>query len=132
MPLEIVPAYAALLALFYMFLSIRVIGSRRSEKVSLGDGGNQVVRRRMRVHANFAEYAPLCLLLIAFIELQGGTGLRVHILCLLLLAGRLAHAYGVGGEPQKMPLRVAGMVLTFAVLVGGALENLLIFATRSG
>ena len=126
MPLTIVPVYAALLALFFVFLSFRVIRSRGSEKVSLGDGGSSLVQRRMRVHGNFAEYVPFALLLIAFFELQGGTDLRVHILCLLLLAGRLVHAYGVGSEPQKMPLRVAGMVLTFSALIGGAVENLLV------
>ena len=125
MSLTIVPVYAAVLALFFMYLSVSVIRSRGSEKVSLGDGGSPLVQRRMRVHGNFAEYVPFVLLLIAFFELQGGPDLRVHILCLLLLAGRLVHAYGVSSEPQKMPLRVAGMVMTFSALIGGAVENLL-------
>ena len=125
MPLTIVPVYAAVLALFFVYLSFRVIRSRGSEKVSLGDGGSALVQRRMRVHGNFAEYVPFALLLIAFFELQGGADLRVHVLCLVLLAGRLIHAYGVGSEPQKMPLRVAGMIMTFGALIGGAVENLL-------
>ena len=130
MPLEIVPGYAAVLALFFVFLSFRVIRSRGRERVSLGDGGSALLQRRMRVHGNFAEYVPLALLLIAFFELQGGADLRVHILCLLLLLGRLVHAYGTGSAPQKMPLRVAGMVMTFAALVGSAVENLLILFAR--
>ncbi|MGI9404501.1 MAG: MAPEG family protein [Hyphomicrobium sp.] len=47
--------YAALLALFFVFLSIRVIGWRRVKKVELGHGDDNQLLRRMRVHANFAE-----------------------------------------------------------------------------
>lgn len=125
MSLTIAPLYAAVLALFFVFLSFTVIRGRASEKVSLGDGGSPLVERRMRAHANFAEYVPFTLLLIAFFELRGdGIELRVHVLCLLLVAGRLAHAYGVGSAAQRMPFRMAGMIMTFAALIGSALANL--------
>lgn len=124
MTLSIVPVYAGVLALFYVFLSFRVIGSRRSERVSLGDGGNASVQSRVRVHANFAEYVPFVLLLVAFLELQGIGPVQLHILCLLLVAGRLSHAYGVSQSPQIMPLRVVGMVMTFAALIGSAVRLL--------
>ena len=68
---QIVPIYAGFLGLVFIFLSVRVIRARRQERVALGDGGNPQVRRAMRVHANFAEYVPLALILIAFAELQG-------------------------------------------------------------
>ena len=124
MTLEIVPAYAAVLALLFLGLSVRVIRARRRQKVALGDGDNPVVRRAMRVQANFAEYAPFCLLLIAFAELGGAPGLVVHGLCLALLAGRLVHAYGVSRTPENLRYRVTGMTLTFATLAGAALMNL--------
>ena len=34
--------------------------------------------RAMRVHANFAEYVPLALILVAFAELQGQPAAFVH------------------------------------------------------
>jgi len=46
----------------------------------------------MRVHANFAEYVPLALLLIFFVEHDGTKTLLVHSLCIALLSGRLLHA----------------------------------------
>ncbi len=52
---EIVPVYAGLLGLFFVYLSIRVIRTRRHEQVALGDGDSPRLRRAMRVHANFAE-----------------------------------------------------------------------------
>ncbi len=50
--------YAALLALLFVFLSVRVIGWRRVKRVELGHGDDSQLLRRMRVHANFAEYVP--------------------------------------------------------------------------
>ena len=130
MLLQIVPVYAALLALLFLGLSVRVIRTRRQQKVALGDGDNPVVRRAMRVQANFAEYAPFCLLLITFVELGGAPGLAVHGLCLALLAGRLVHAYGVSGTQENFRYRVTGMTLTFAALAGAAVMNLGIALSR--
>ena len=124
MTLSITPVYAALFALFFVALSLRVIRFRRSARISLGDGGDEELRRRTRVHANFAEYVPLTLLLMALAELQGQPGWSIHAIGALLAIGRLAHAYGVSQAPQIMKLRVLGMVTTIAAMVTGAVTNL--------
>ena len=129
MSLAITPVYAALLTLMFVFLSFRVIGLRRAEKIGLGDGGNRDMLRRIRAHGNFAEYCPLALLLMALAELQNQPDWRIHLIGGLLVAGRVSHAYGVSngaGTP-----RVAGMILTFAALITGALANLSIPAITS-
>ena len=54
--------YAALLTPLFVILSVRVIALRRANGAALGDGGNPVLLRRIRVQANFAEYAPLALI----------------------------------------------------------------------
>ncbi len=64
--MTILPVYAALLALLFVLLSIRTIRTRHSRKVALGHGDDPAMLRAMRVHANFAEYVPLALLLISF------------------------------------------------------------------
>ena len=46
--------YAALLTPLFILLSARVIGARRASSAALGDGGDPVLLRRMRVQANFA------------------------------------------------------------------------------
>ncbi len=121
MPISIVPFYAALLAGLYIFLSVRVIRMRVQERIAVGDGGNLRLRRAIRVHANFAEYVPLALILTAFVELQQSAPIIVHGLCLSLLLGRICHAYGVSQENEDHRFRVAGMAMTFATISGSAL-----------
>lgn len=122
--MSITPAYAGLLTLVFVALSIRVIGARRGARVSLGDGGDRALLRRQRVHANFAEYVPLALVLMLLAELQGVPPPVLHGLGLALLAGRLVHAAGVSREPEDFKLRITGMGLTFTALVSAALINL--------
>ena len=82
--------------------------------------------RRIRVHGNFAEYVPLALFLMALAELQGLPPLILHALGLSLLAGRALHAFGVPRPPEDYRFRVAGMGLTFAVLLTAAAANLVL------
>ncbi|UUV05121.1 MAPEG family protein [Ruegeria sp. YS9] len=124
--LAITPIYAALIAIHYVALSVKVILQRRSDKISVGDGGSKLMIKAIRTHSNCAEYAPIALLLIAMVELQGAGGLLVHILGLMLLAGRLLHAYGFGRTPQIVILRQAGMSLTFLAILVAAIANLIL------
>ena len=121
MMLVVVPFYAALLALLFVALSIRVIKARRRERVAIGDGDNPRLRRIIGVHNNFAQYVPLTLLLLAFVELAAAPLLLVHILCLMLLIGRCIHAYGVSQASENFRFRALGMRLTFAAIVLAAL-----------
>ena len=116
----ILPLYAALLAIMFVVLSIRTIRQRSKLKIGLGDAGNKDMQRAMRVHANFAEYVPLCLLMIYWVEQSGVYAWFVHLLCLGLVAGRLSHAYGVSQLRENFRFRVTGMSLTFAVLIACA------------
>ena len=130
MPMSIVPFYAALLAVLYIFLSVRVIRMRVRDRIALGDGNNQRVQRAIRVHGNFSEYVPLALLLLAFVELQQFSPILVHALCLTLIAGRVVHAYGVSQEKEDYKLRVAGMVLTFTTIALSSLRLVASFLAR--
>ena len=120
MTLPITPLYAALLTLLYLRLSLNVIRARNQFRVALGSGGNAALERAQRVHGNFAEYAPLALLLIAMAELRGAPWPLVHALGLTLLTWRGLHAYGVSRTPETMRYRVRGMQLTFAALAAAA------------
>jgi uncharacterized protein len=82
----IVPVYAAVLAFIYIVLSARVIQARQSAKVAIGTKGNDHLERKMRVHANFAEYVPFALLLATFIEMQGRPAWLIHLFCMITLA----------------------------------------------
>ena len=122
--MTVTPLYAALCGLLLILLSRRVIQQRQRYKVALGDAGEPQIQRAMRVQANFVEYAPIGLVLIALAELQGHAVWLLHGLGLLLLGGRLLHAFGVAREPENIRFRVAGMALTFAAIALGSLANL--------
>ena len=121
----IISVYAAMLALFYVFLCLRVISFRREFKVSLGTGEHPLLLRATRVQANFAEYVPLALILIVLAEGQGVDPIWVHGLSLLLVFGRLSHAYGVSQVSEKFIFRMAGMAMTFTSIILSALLLLL-------
>lgn len=120
----ILPIYAALLVIIFVVLSIRIIRQRHKLKIGLGDAGNKDIQRAVRVHANFAEYVPLGLLMIYLVEQSGVYAWFVHALCLGLLVGRLSHAYGVSQSKENFRFRIAGMSLTFAVLLACAVHLL--------
>ena len=104
-----------------MFLSVRTLKKRRELKIAIGDAGNHQMLRIMRVHANFAEYVPISLLLIYFFETQGAYKALIHLLCLCLVAGRFSHAFGVSQLTENYKFRVFGMAMTFTAIVTSAL-----------
>jgi uncharacterized protein len=112
---------AGLLALLFIVLSLRVIGARRGANVAIGDGGNKTLARRARVHANFAEYVPMALLLMGLAESGGAAKTQIWMASGLLLVGRVVHAYGVSQEKEVLAFRVAGMGMTFAAIGSSAL-----------
>ena len=118
--MTIVPIYAALLALLFVLLGERTIRTRHRRGVALGHGDDPAMLRAMRVHANFAEYVPLALLLIYFVELSSQAPWLVHLLGVTLLLARLCHAFGMSRTPENFRYRVLGMGLTFSVILVSA------------
>jgi uncharacterized membrane protein YecN with MAPEG domain len=116
----IVPIYAAIFAVMLVALSLFVAKTRGDVRIAIGDGGNIVLQRRIRVQGNFTEYVPMALILFLFIELQGWPHWLVHALCLVLLAARLVHAYGIAQEPEDFRFRATGMATTAILLVAAA------------
>lgn len=114
--MPITALYAGLLAPLLVLLSIRVIRQRRGAKIAVGDGGDMILLRGMRVQANFAEYVPFALLLMALAESLQTRAWLLHVLGLVLLVGRLSHAYGVSQKQESFGFRVSGMVATFTVI----------------
>ena len=62
--------YAGILGFLMIGLAVAVGRVRGSSKISIGDGGDVDVIVAMRRHANFVEFVPLTLLLIALLELS--------------------------------------------------------------
>lgn len=126
----VTPLYAAVLALLFIALSVRTLRLRRRLNIAVGDRDDQQMLRSMRIHANFAEYVPLSLLLIYMFESGNGTSIFIHALCVCLFVGRLSHAYGVGRIEEDYRYRVFGMAMTFTALTGAALGVLFVYGSR--
>lgn len=109
--------YAGLLTVLYLVLTFRTILLRRALGVSLGDGQSPALRRAIRAHANFAEYAPLALTLLFLAEQAGMSSLATHATGLALVTGRLLHSLGVSRLHEPLVLRMIGMVLTNGCLM---------------
>jgi len=129
---HVVLLYAAVLALFFVGLSVRTLRLRRRLRIAIGDAGNESMLRAMRVHANFAEYIPLSLLLLYLVDVTGASSLVVHALGASIVLGRLSHAYGVSQVRENYVFRVAGMALTFTPLIVAALRLLYVYANPGG
>lgn len=122
--LSITPVYAALLAILYVSLTFAVIKGRYRLRVSLGDGGDDRFNRLIRGHGNFSEYVPISLLLMAFAEIGGAPIIVIHTAALLLLSGRLFHAYALALTAKNLKARKAGMIMTIASIIVGAITCL--------
>ncbi|HEX8240701.1 MAG TPA: MAPEG family protein [Allosphingosinicella sp.] len=120
LPITLTIAGAA--ALLNIWLARRVGQIRISDKISIGDGGNAALTARMRAQANFVEYTPFFLILLALIELAIGSKTWLWVVAVIYILGRIAHAFGMGRtHPDPLRLRMIGIIVTFLVLLGLAL-----------
>ncbi len=123
--LSISPVYAGLIALLFLGLSFRVVKGRQSHKISIGDGDDKDMIKRMRVQANCAEYAPMGLILLGMLEMQSTSPWILHALGISLLVGRVMHAFGLGSTPQMVPIRIWGMYFTIGMIAVSAVLNII-------
>lgn len=114
--LLVTPLYAGLLALLFLALSWRVV-QKRGHGVSLGDGGDAELLRRIRGHGNFAEYVPLILLMMAMLELSRHSTLLLHGLGITLVVARLLHGAALSFTGGWKFGRFWGTALTFGLLL---------------
>ena len=113
--MAVTPIYAGILAIMFFVLSVRVVAVR--SRVSLGDGGDPVVLRRMRGHANFSEYVPLILLMMGLLELSHFSAYFLHAAGITLVFARLIHGYALSFTEKFKFGRFWGTALTFGLLV---------------
>lgn len=125
MPILTTSLYAGLLAIVCMVLA-GMVGTLRGKKqtISLGDGGDPDLLAAMRRHANFVEYVPLAIVLIALVELNGGSKTLIHGLGAVLLAARIIHPFGIdAADMRKMP-RLIGAFASIGVILAAAVTLL--------
>lgn len=116
--------YAGLLALLYLALGGLVVANRRRARVGLGTGSDTALERAVRVHGNFAEYAPLFLLLLLIAELNGLGALLLHLAGAAFFLARIGHAFGLSQSSGTSTGRFVGTLVTWVAILVLALANL--------
>lgn len=120
LPLTTVGLYASLLVVIYLILAARIIRLRWRYRVGIGEGDAMPLKVAIRVHGNFAEYVPLALLLLGFMEIQMASTALLHVLGAALVIARISHAMGLTRSIGSSWMRMLGMILTFSVLLVSA------------
>lgn len=120
LPITLTIAGAA--TLLNIWIARRVGQLRISNKISIGDGGNEALTARMRAQANFVEYTPFFLILLGLIELAIGSAVWLWVVAVIYILARIAHAFGMDRpQPDPLRLRMIGIIVTFLILLGLAL-----------
>jgi uncharacterized protein len=120
--------FAGLCALLQCLLTALVIARRTKLGISLLDGGDKLLLKRIRAHGNFIETAPIALLLLALLEWHGFPTWAVMGFGALLVVGRVLHAIGLIHSHMRWA-RIAGMLMTLFVISIQAACCLWLFAT---
>lgn len=121
---QVTALYAGILGLMLIVYSYRVTRERRRSAIGLGDGDDPRLRKATRAHANFAEYVPLTLLLMALYEMNGGFVFYVHMMGSALVIARVLHAWGLSQSEGITFGRFYGTAVTWLVLGAAATANI--------
>ena len=116
----VVPVFLGLTAaaaLVNGWLIARTGNLRRQLGISVGDGGNEALLRRMRAQANFLETTPFFLFLLLGLELSGANRIALALIGAIFILARISHGVGMEGG-DKSRWRMYGMMgTTFPTLV---------------
>ena len=112
--------WSGLLILVLIVLSVRVVMTRRRQRVILGDGGDEVMIVAARRFGNAAEYTPVAIGALILLALIGWQTWIIHLVGAAFLLGRVIHPLGLAFGKGPPPARVVGMTLTWLPLLVAA------------
>lgn len=106
-------------AIMMVVLAVQVSIRRRQLRISLGDGNDETLRRRIRAHGNFIEYVPLALIALGLVEVSGAPTSVVSGLAIAMLLARIIHAIGIVYISSAAP-RVIAIIIQHTALIVAA------------
>lgn len=114
--MSITAIFVAIFAVFHMAAAMRVGVYRNETDIRYGDGGDQVLMRRIRAHGNFIENVPMALLAMGSAEYVGVGSTFLVVGGLALLLGRILHYFMTIGVGWGW-MRTVSMLLNFVPFV---------------
>ncbi len=116
----ITPLYAGLLGLLLIGLAYNVSRYRVGLKIAFGDNGHPGLQRAIRAHSNLTENAPMGLIMLATVEVQGFSAVAIHVLGCMLVLGRGMHAFGLSRNSGTSVGRAGGILLTWLMILASS------------
>lgn len=116
-PLPATSIITAAFALMMIVLSLQVSVRRVKSGTTFGHGEDSVLRKRIRAHGNFIEYAPLAIAIVGLLEYASAPHALVWSVAIILATVRVLHAFGMLYVATPAPRATAMIVqhVTFAV-----------------
>lgn len=118
--LQVAGFYTALLVLGSLVLKYHVVRHRLRTRVGIGDGGDKGLTRAIRVHGNYVENVPFGIAILLTMALLGAATLLIHLVGIMIVIARVAHAIGLTRTAGTSPGRGAGVLLNDIALVIGS------------
>lgn len=112
--------YFSIFALLLVMLFLNIVRLRINNKVSLGDGGMEELKKARSAHENFVETVPFVLILMMLAETNGAPALALHGIGILMLVSRGFHIHGVYQENSTGTGRMVGSVIFILLMALGA------------
>lgn len=116
----------SILTFLYLYLSFLVIQQRRKYHLPYLTNEDKVFISRFRAHANFAEYVPLTLILMAIAIAFQMHYLFLLLMMLALIIARCCHAYGLikMERENRFNYRFYSVSTTFTIMAILAIYNM--------
>lgn len=115
--MEITLLYASLLTILAIFLGLNTGFARGRTNTMLGEGDSAELLQAVRAHGNLIENAPLAMILLGLIEMQGAEAWVLHLLGSLFFLFRILHAYGLSISRESTPYRVLGALGSWLLML---------------
>lgn len=112
--------FAAIFGTLHVIFTARVGLYRGINKISLGDGGDKVLLKRIRAHGNFTENVPIGLILLLLNELNGLPEKYLILLGSLFLLARVVH-YATIVARLPLFIRPLSMAVTLGVILASSI-----------
>lgn len=111
--------FAAVIGILLLVLSGQVVRFRLKYKKGMGVTDDRDFEAAVRAQANLVEYAPLGLIMLGIAELNGVASGLVYWTGMVLVVGRILHAWGmINGRGGTHWGRMLGILMTWlAILV---------------
>jgi len=131
MPL-VTALYAGVLGLMAIAVAFPAGSLRGKLNIPLGDGGNRDLLLAMRRQANFVEWVPMILIMIALLEMSGVGKTAIHVLGAGLVVARAGHALDFRADTMQAPGRFVGAAGTALIAVTTAIWLIVRFFALNG